>query len=219
MQSRVTEDYARKRDQSNSDMIAAGLRHGSKGYDDAMQLIQRGENDANQQAVIAGYDQGNKTFGQDTQSRAMSLADYYSSRQTPLNEITALMSGSQVTNPYSMPGYAQNANAQGAPLFGATQATGDWNTGLYNAKAAQQGNMMQGLFGLGATGLMAMSDRRLKSNIVRLGEHPLGIGWYEYDIFGQRTQGVMADEVKQVRPDAVVRHPSGYDMVDYGRLA
>jgi hypothetical protein len=219
MQSRVMEDYARKRDQSNSDMIAAGLRPGSKGYDDAMQLVQRGENDANQQAVLAGYDQGNKTFGQDTQSRAMSLADYYSARQTPLNEITALMSGSQVTNPYSMPGYAQGANAQGAPLFGATQATGDWNTGLYNAKAAQQGNMMQGLFGLGATGMMAMSDRRLKSNIVRLGEHPLGIGWYEYDIFGHRTQGVMADEVKQVRPDAVVRHPSGYDMVDYGRLA
>jgi len=219
MTSRTMEDYGRKRDEANSQMIAAGLRPGSKGYDDAMQLIQRGENDARQQAVLAGYDQGAKTFGQDTQSRGMELSDYYAQRQTPLNEIAALMSGSQVTNPYTMPGYQASGNAQGSPLFGATQATGDWNTGLYNAKAAQQGNMMQGLFGLGSMGMMALSDRRLKSNIVRLGDHPLGIGWYEYDIFGQRTEGVMADEVLTVRPEAVALHPSGYYMVDYGRLA
>lgn len=218
MLSRTTEDYGRKRDEANSQMIAAGLRPGSKAYDDAMQLVQRGENDARQQAVLAGYDQGNKTFGQETQSRAMELADYYAGRQTPLNEITALMSGSQVANPFTVGGYNAGAQAQGAPLFGATQALGDWNTGLYNARAAQQGNLQQGLFGLGAAGMMAMSDRRLKSNIVRLGDHPLGIGWYEYDIFGQRTQGVMADEVLTVRPEAVAVHPSGYYMVDYGRL-
>ena len=155
MLSRTMEDYGRKRDEAHSQMIAAGLRPGSKAYDDAMQLVQRGENDARQQAVLAGYDQGNKTFGQDTQSRAMELADYYAGRQTPLNEISALMSGSQVTNPYAMPGYQASGNAQGAPLFGATQALGDWQAGLYNAKAAQQGNLMQGLFGLGSAGIMA----------------------------------------------------------------
>lgn len=219
MTSRVMEDYDRKRNEANSQMIAAGLRPGSQAYDDAMQLIQRGENDARQQAVLAGYDQGNKAFGQEAQSRAMELADYYAGRQTPLNEITALMSGSQVANPFTVGGYNPSGNAQAAPLFGATQALGDWNTGLYNARAAQQGNLQQGLFGLGAAGMMAMSDRRLKSNIVRLGDHPLGIGWYEYDIFGQRTQGVMADEVLTVRPEAVAVHPSGYYMVDYGRLA
>ncbi len=63
-----------------------------------------------------------------------------------------------------------------------------------------------------------MSDRRLKSNIRRIGTHPLGIGIYEYDIFGKRTIGVMADEVSTVRPDAVHTHSSGYQMVDYGAL-
>ena len=65
---------------------------------------------------------------------------------------------------------------------------------------------------------MAKSDRRLKSNIVRVGTHPLGIGWYEYDLDGRRQQGVMADEVLTVRPWAVVHHPDGYLRVIYAAL-
>ncbi|MGL5935367.1 MAG: tail fiber domain-containing protein, partial [Cetobacterium sp.] len=60
-----------------------------------------------------------------------------------------------------------------------------------------------------------MSDRRLKSNIVRLGDHPLGIGWYEYDIDGRREQGVMAQELRRVKPEAVVILPNGYLAVRY----
>ena len=41
---------------------------------------------------------------------------------------------------------------------------------------------------------------------------------YEYDIFGERQQGVMADEVEKVMPEAVLMHPSGYKMVNYGLL-
>ncbi len=63
-----------------------------------------------------------------------------------------------------------------------------------------------------------MSDRRLKSNIKRIGTSPLGIGVYEYDIFGERQTGVMADELEQVKPEAVLTHPSGYKMVNYGAL-
>jgi hypothetical protein len=72
---------------------------------------------------------------------------------------------------------------------------------------------------LGAAALpLAFSDKRLKSNIVQLGTHPIGIGIYEYDIFGNRQIGVMAQELLEVMPDAVHQHPSGYLMVDYGRL-
>ena len=62
------------------------------------------------------------------------------------------------------------------------------------------------------------SDRRLKSNIVRVGTHPLGIGIYEYDIFGERQRGVMADEVLKVMPEAVMTADNGYMMVNYGML-
>ena len=64
-----------------------------------------------------------------------------------------------------------------------------------------------------------VSDRRLKTNIKRIGTHNLGIGIYEFDyIWGQHAIGVMADEVKLVRPEAVIRGESGYDMVDYSKL-
>ena len=68
-------------------------------------------------------------------------------------------------------------------------------------------------------GYTFISDRRLKSNIVRIGTHPLGIGLYEYDIFGERQRGVMADEVEQVMPEAVTTLPThGYKMVRYDLL-
>ena len=63
------------------------------------------------------------------------------------------------------------------------------------------------------------SDRRLKMNIHRIGTHNLGIGIYEYDyVWGEHAIGVMADEVKTVRPEAVIRGADGYDRVDYSKL-
>lgn len=67
--------------------------------------------------------------------------------------------------------------------------------------------------------ITTFSDRRLKTNIKRVGTHPLGIGIYEFDyVWGEHATGVMADEVKTVMPEAVTRHPSGYDVVDYSKL-
>lgn len=73
---------------------------------------------------------------------------------------------------------------------------------------------------------MAMSDRRLKHEIVRVGRHPAGFGLYLFyfkpehcDRLGCGRQfGVMADEVEQVMPEAVSMHPDGYKMVDYAML-
>jgi hypothetical protein len=72
----------------------------------------------------------------------------------------------------------------------------------------------------------AGSDRRIKEEIVRVGEHPLGIGMYVFkyraefrDVWGHGRQfGAMADEVETVMPEAVSQHPEGYKMVDYARL-
>lgn len=70
------------------------------------------------------------------------------------------------------------------------------------------------------------SDRRIKESIVRVGDHPLGIGLYLFDfkpqyreVFGYGRQfGVMADEVEIVQPEAVSIHPDGYKMVNYEML-
>jgi hypothetical protein len=70
------------------------------------------------------------------------------------------------------------------------------------------------------------SDRQVKENIVRIGEHPLGIGLYLFDYkppFRQacgygRQFGVMADEVELVMPQAVSIHATGYKVVDHTML-
>lgn len=63
-------------------------------------------------------------------------------------------------------------------------------------------------------------NRRLKREIKRIGEHPLGIGVYSYKyIWNNIPQvGVMADEVELVRPEAVITGADGFKMVDYGAL-
>jgi len=85
-----------------------------------------------------------------------------------------------------------------------------------NAQNANAANLTRGLATLGTTAVM-MSDVRLKSNIERVGTHPLGIGIYEYDIFGARQRGVMAQEVLEVKPEAV-EMVGDYYAVDYGQL-
>ena len=70
------------------------------------------------------------------------------------------------------------------------------------------------------------SDRRIKDNIVRVGDHPLGIGLYLFTYkpshqakWGAGRQlGVMADEVELVLPEAVVYGADGFAAVDYSML-
>jgi hypothetical protein len=150
------------------------------------------------------------------QARQQGLQEQAFLRQIPLNELNALRTGSQVQAPQFQP--YQGAQIGQTPIFGAAQATAQQQQNAYNQQIAQNNATMGGLFGLGSAGIMAFSDRRLKSNIKQVGVHPLGIGIYEYDIFGNRERGVMADEVLKVRPEAVLRADNGYLMVNYGAL-
>lgn len=224
MMGRINEDYGNTTDSTNSSLIAAGIRPGTKAYDDRMNLLQRGRNDAYQQAEVAGGNAASQAFNMDTQRRKDTIAEILAQRQTPLNEINALMSGSQVSNPFAVPGAAQGTNISPAPLFGATQATNAANMNAYNANQAQSANTMNGLFSLGSAALMA-SDISTKQNIRKIGNHPLGIGIYAYEYkpayhsWGDGEQvGVMAQEVLDVMPEAVITHPDGYLMVNYGML-
>ena len=80
--------------------------------------------------------------------------------------------------------------------------------------------------GVSNMGVMGVSDRNAKENIVRIGDHFLGIGLYLFNYkaeycqkWGQGRQfGVMAQEVEVIMPEAVCVHPDGYKMVDYGML-
>ncbi len=70
------------------------------------------------------------------------------------------------------------------------------------------------------------SSSMVKENIVKIGQHPLGIGLYLFDykpdfqaVYGNGRQfGVMAHEVEAVMPGAVSLDQYGNTVVDYGML-
>ncbi len=179
----------------------------------ALQQQQAGNQAAGQQF---NQNIGAGQFGNTAQQQMLQQQLYQ--RNLPLNEIAALMSGSQIQNP-QFQGYQGSQVA--APNIQQAQAQqAQYQQGLYNSQVGQANSFNSGLMSLGGAlgSAFLFSDCRLKSNIERIGTHPLGIGIYEYDIFGRREIGVMADEVLTVRPEAVLLHPSGYMMVDYGSL-
>ena len=94
-------------------------------------------------------------------------------------------------------------------LTGSSQGGGQSSGFNFDSQVGQMAN---------ALGKGSMSDRRLKSDIVKIGQHPLGIGWYSYTIFGRKEKGVMADEVLTVKPEAVSKTADGYMMVDYSLI-
>lgn len=96
--------------------------------------------------------------------------------------------------------------------------TGVGGTSTSTAPNPNQSNSTANMLGLAMTAASLFSDARLKTNIKRVGTHPLGVGVYEYDKFGGRERGVMAQEVEKVMPNAVTTHASGYKKVDYSLL-
>ena len=208
MMSRANEDYAQQSDRSNSDLIAAGIRPGSKAYADRQQMIERSRNDARSRAEIAGGDAAAQAYGVDaarrsqavgenadmfgasqaarqqaisenagqfgasqtarqqaisekaaqfgatSEARRQAISELLTGRQTPLNEITALMSGSQVNNPFSMPGYT-GAGVAAPDVYGAVGDTYQAQLARANAKNAGISNAMSGLFNLGSAGIGA----------------------------------------------------------------
>jgi hypothetical protein len=89
---------------------------------------------------------------------------------------------------------------------------------------ANEAGMWGSLVGAGATlggaAIMA-SDRRLKENILAVGEYEeLDLTKYQFNYIGDERVfiGVMADEVMELYPEAVIEMDNGYFAVDYESL-
>lgn len=194
-----------QRNQLSADLANKGIMIGSKAYDTAQREQSQKENDAYNQLVLNGQ-------GQAFQEAA-------AARNQPINEITALLSGSQVSQP-------NFANVQ-EPTIPTTDVAGiinknyDQQLGIYNIQAQQAAqknamfsNILGGLFGLGAGFLR--SDRRTKTNIRKVGKLDNGLDVYAYRYIegGPTMLGVMADEVEAIKPEAVI-DVGGIKFVNY----
>ena len=151
MMSRVNTDTANQRQQTNSDLIAAGIRPGTAAYSTAMNEIDRQYNDARNNALLAGGQEATRDFGMDTQARQQALSEMLTQRQAPINELSALQSQSQINNPFASGlGYQGGQQVGASPIANAVTNQGQAPQNIYNQRQAmtnQNINAGAGLLG------------------------------------------------------------------------
>jgi hypothetical protein len=217
----------RQKSMLDTQLANQGIMQGSEAYKNAQDDFARSQNDFQLGAQQQATGQQQAQYGMDQSARQDAISQQAYLRQLPLNEINALRSGAQVNVPQFQQFSGQQIQA--APIFAGTQAQGQADLARYNAESAQSGNFMSGLMGLGGAVLGAptgslgaglFSDARLKDNIKRVGQTDSGLPIYTYTYKGSNVSmmGVMAQEVMEKNPDAVMQHESGYLMVDYSKV-
>jgi len=197
-----------------------GIMQGSEAYNNAMRTQGQQENDLYRQAGLYGLEAGQK------------MQDHY------MNLLGAARQQSSPTAPNFAPVPQQQYTA-GPDILGATKAGSDYAQNLYNSQVAQY-NADGGWFGpiggaaldigksaaAGAAGGWAagrFSDRRLKKDVQEIGKTDSGLPLYLFRYLWDNENesprvGVMAQDVLEVMPDAVMTRPDGYLMVDYARI-
>jgi hypothetical protein len=164
-------------------------------------------------------------FNAQNAQRNQYMQEQYAQRNQPINEITSLMSGSQIQAPQWA--NVQNQQIPTTDFAGITNQNFQNQMGIYNAQNQNWQTMMGGLAGLGAAGIKA-SDERVKKNISKVGNvfafnedaEREGLPIYEYEYKrgdGSRHVGPMAQDVEQLDRGAV-RSIGGVKHIDTRRV-
>jgi hypothetical protein len=190
----------------------SGVKLGSDAYGRALQTQGKATEDARNQFMLDSY----KTGFQSAQA----------TRNQPINEIGALMSGGQVSMPVF--GGTPNYTIPTTDRAGINAAYDNYRLQAWQMEQAQRGQMLGGLFSLGSA---LISDERAKKDKQRVGTKmvegddgsvkPVGLFAFNYkgEPGGRRKHvGVMAQELRKVKPSAVKRTPGGLLAVDYARV-
>lgn len=113
-----------RRKAKEADLLNSGISYGSAAYNAAQDDLSRGENDAQLAAILGAgqeqsrlvadalagrqdvraaqaqsYNQAQSVYNTNLAARQQGLSEQYARRNQPINEITALLSGSQVSSP------------------------------------------------------------------------------------------------------------------------
>lgn len=159
MMSRVRTDIDNQKDTTQANLIAAGIRPGTEAYQREMDQFDRQYNDAMNNAILASGQESSRDLSNAMQLRQQSIAEALTQRQTPLNEVNALLTGSQVSNPFAGGlGFQGGAGVNAAPIAQAITNQGLAQQNIYNQnQAAQNANLQAGAGLIGSLGSAALS--------------------------------------------------------------
>lgn len=198
---RLDPRFAQEQSALETKLANQGIRVGSAAYDAAMNNFNQGKNDAYNQLLLTG--------------RGQAVQEALTERNQPINEITALLNGSQVSQPNFMS--TPQSQVAGVDYAGLKQQQYNAQMARYSQQLASQGAMMGGLFGMLGSGMTMLSDKRLKKNIHKVGKvNDLNVYEFEYKGSDKKQVGFMAQEVEKKNPEAV-GSLLGYKTVDYSK--
>jgi hypothetical protein len=167
---RYNTDFNRQMESAKQSLANQGITPGSDAWNRQMDALNRAHNDEQNQAILAGGQEQSRLFGLSSQARQQGLQEQLAGgafgnqarqqaiqeqsylRSLPLNELNALRTGSQVTNP-SFSQYNNAGTVQAAPMFQAAQAQNQAAQDIYGQQIGSYNNMMSGLFGLGSAAI------------------------------------------------------------------
>lgn len=201
---RLNPEFA-KRDESLRQRLAnQGIKEGSAAWNSEMERFTQSQNDAFNQLLLAG--------------RGQAVQEELTQRNQPINEITALLSGSQVSQPNFVG--TPSTTVQPTDYIGAVRDKQNYDLAVWQQQVQSKNSMMGGLFGLAGSALGMFSDKRLKEDIQRVGKLNDGtpVYAYKYKFGGPKHIGVMAQDVEKKNPEAV-GEVGGFKTVDYGQVA
>jgi hypothetical protein len=138
---RLDPQWTMREDQMRTRLANQGLAAGSEAFNNEMRSFNEGRNDAYTNARISAINTAPQTY-----QLAAAL------RNQPLNELNALRTGSQVTNP-TFSNVPMQQTTAGADMLGAAGAQYGSAMDAVNAKNAAAGGLMGGLFSLGGAAL------------------------------------------------------------------
>lgn len=219
---RMNPQFDRDRQALETQLANQGFMAGTEGYNTAIDELNRARNDARLGIEANALGQASQLYGIEANQRDRAINELVQQRQVPLNELAAMMTGTQVQGPQFV--NTPQQQIQPTDIMGATYGSANLANQNYAQQVAAQNAGTQGLYGLLGSGAMAAaylwSDRRLKTGIRKVAELPSGLSLYLYRYLwgGPLQLGVMAQDAAKMFPDAV-KEFNGYLAVNYARIS
>lgn len=192
---RILPQQEQSRKALENQLVNSGIRRGAPAWDTEMTRLTNANTDQMNQLALTGRGQG--------------FNEALAMRNQQLNEPIALASGTQIQNPNATFAQTPQAGVAGVDYTGLVNQKYQSEMNAYNSKMGALG----GLFGA----IAMRSDRRLKTDIKRIGATDEGtpIYSYRYKSGGPVMFGVMAQDLLETQPETVITGPDGFYSVRY----
>lgn len=217
--SRLDNKYGQEQSALDQKLYNQGIAPGTDAWNQATKNFSLDKNDAYQsalnQSVANGQTAATNQYNMQSNAYQNALGNSLTVRNQPINELAALLGNSSGVQSPTLTN-TPTTNVAGTDISGLIQNNYATKQGASNAKIAALGQLAGA-----ASSAAIMSDRRLKTNIRKIGKARNGLNVYSFSYKARPDKtfvGFMAQDVKKFKPSAVSYTNDGYMMVDYNQV-